>query len=67
MRDRVVTVSLIIFAVVVFWFTEVGGEARVYDCTGNLNKYPKEIAAECRQLIEEYRRQEEKRDSKIYI
>lgn len=67
MKDRIITMSLIIFAVIVFWFSNAGYEGKVYDCTSNLNNYPKDIAEECRQLIDDYRRQEEKRDSKIYI
>ncbi len=67
MKDRVITISLIIFAVIVFWHTDFTAEARVYDCTGNLNKYPRHVAEECRELIEEFRRQEEQKGSKIYI
>ena len=67
MKDRIIITSLIIFAAVVFWTTNFGLEARVYDCTGDLNKYPKHVAEECRELIEEFRRQEENKGSKIYI
>ena len=67
MIARTVTISLIVFAVVVFWYTDFGAEAKVYDCTANLNNYPKHIATECQQLIDEYRRQEEKKESIIYI
>ena len=67
MIDRIIIISLIIFAAIVFWTTDFGAEARVYDCTGNLNKYPRHVAEECRGLIEEFRRHEEKKDSKIYI
>ena len=67
MKDRIVIVSLIIFAVIVFWHTDFSAEAHIYDCTGNLNKYPRYVAEECRGLIEEFRRQEEQKGSKIYI
>ena len=67
MIDRSITISLIIFAVIVFWFTDFGVQAKVYDCTADLNTYPRHIADECQQLIDEYRRQEEKKESIIYI
>ncbi len=68
MKDRIITASIIIFAVMVFWFAD-SPQGRVYDCT--LAEwhpdYPKEVKEECRQLNDEYRRQQEKKDSKIYI
>ena len=67
MIDKVVAVGIVVFCGVVLSYSDFGNQPKVYDCTENLNKYPADIQIECRQLIEEFRRQQEKKDSKIYI
>ena len=67
MIDRFIIAGIIFVSAVVLAYSDFGNQSKVYDCTENLNTYPKHIADECRQLIEEFRRQQEKKDSKIYI
>lgn len=67
MLDRTITISIMIFIVLAIVYTDYSTQAKVYDCTGNLDRYPKAVAQECRELIEEFRRQEEQKGSKIYI
>ena len=67
MIDKIIVIGIIIFSAVALAYTEFNTQAKVYDCTSNLNAYPKHIADECRHLLEEYRRYEEKKNSKTYI
>jgi predicted nucleic acid-binding protein len=67
MGEKLIVVTLIIFSALALTYSDFSSQRIIYDCTLNLNLYPKEIANECRQLIEEYRRQEEQKSSKIYI
>ena len=69
MIDRTITISLIIFAVLVFWFTDFGSQGKVYDCSlAEIHPdYPIFVKEECRKLKEQYRKQEEIKNDKIYI
>lgn len=69
MVDKILVVGMIIVSAVILSYSDFGNQGRVYDCSlAEFHPdYPKEVKEECRKLIEEYRRQEEKRDSKIYI
>ena len=69
MIERIMVAGIIIFSAVVLAYSDFGNQGKVYDCTiAEFHPdYPKEVKEECRQLIEEYRRQQEKKDSKIYI
>lgn len=67
MKDWTIPISLIIFAIVVFWFTDFGMQSKVYDCTGDLNSYPKHIKSECQEMLKEYQKQEYIKNKEIYI
>lgn len=67
MRDRIIILVIVFLSAMVLVYTDFGNQTRVYDCTGNLNSYPKEVIEECKKLIDEYHRHHNKKDSKIYI
>ncbi len=69
MIDKIIVISIIIFCAVVLSYTDFGNQGRVYNCSlAEFHPdYPKEVKEECRKLIDDYRRHEEKKDSKIYI
>lgn len=69
MIDKIIIVGIVFFCAVVLAYTDFGNQGRVYDC-GMAEWHPDiptQVKEECRRLRDEYRRQEEKKDSKIYI
>jgi hypothetical protein len=69
MIDRIIIAGIILFSAVILSYSDFGSQGRVYDC-GMAEWHPdipNQVKEECRRLRDEYRRQEEKKDSKIYI
>ena len=69
MMDRIIVAVIIIFSAVILSYSDFGTQGKVYNCSmAEFHPdYPKAIKEECRQLLEEYRRHEEKKNSKTYI
>jgi len=69
MVDKIIILTIIIISAFILAYTDFGTQGKVYNCSiAEFHPdYPKEVKEECRRLIEEYRRQEEKKENKIYI